>query len=118
MNSSITLSVHSFVDLITNSSSETYITASAKTTKAIKDILKLFLENANVATPVDELFDIKLVYTGYNDETGKEEEMEGTNEYRPSRVKISVKPGVKDFGELVKLLNKLNDAFEAVEFYN
>lgn len=120
MNSSIILSVHSFVDLITNSSSETYLTASDKTLGAIKDIIKLFLENANIATPVDELFDVKLVYTGYNDETGREEDMDGPDpdEFRPSRIKVSVKPGVTDFGELVKVLNALNSAFSAETFYN
>ena len=122
MKSSITLSIHSFVDLITNSSSETYITASDKTINVVKDIIKLFLENANVATPVDELFDVELVYTSEEYDKVKdmyvEEEREGTNECVPSRVKISVKPGVTDFGELVKVLNNLNGAFESVEFYN
>lgn len=118
MNSSIVLNIHSFVDLITNSSSETYITATNKTVTAIKNLIKLFLENANIATPVDELFDVKLVYTDYDDETEKEVEREGTSEYHPSRIRVTVKPGVKDFGELVKLLNKLNDAFTATEIYN
>jgi len=122
MKTSIILSIHSFVDLITNSSSETYITASDKTVKVVKDIIKLFLENANIATPVDELFDVKLVYTReeYDEKKKKyvEWEHEGTSEYTPSRVKISVKPGVTDFGELVKVLNNLNGAFQSVEFYN
>jgi hypothetical protein len=114
---SIVINFHSFVDLITNSSSETYITASDKTISAVKDIIKLFLEAANIATPVDELFDVKLVCTDYSDDD-KEIEREGESEYRPSRVKVSVKPGVTDFGDLVKVLNALNTAFSSQEYYN
>lgn len=118
MTTSLILNVHSFVDLITNSSSETYITATDKTVAAVKNIVKLFLENANISTPVDELFDIKLVCTEYNGDTDKEEDREGTSDYAPSRIKVSVKEGVTDFGKLVKVLNALNGAFYAHEFMN
>ena len=113
----IILNIHSFVDLITNSSSETYATANDKTVETVKNILKLFLENANVATSVDKLFDVKLVHTEYDYGDNKiEVEGDDPDQVTPSRIKVSVKEGVTDFGELVKVLNTLNDAFSAEEF--
>ena len=118
----IILNIHSFVDLITNSSSETYATANDKTVETVKNILKLFLENANVATSVDKLFDVKLVHNEYdygnNNASPNKIEVEGNDpdQINPSRIKVSVKEGVTDFGELVKVLNTLNDAFSTEEF--
>ena len=113
---SILLYVHSFVDLITNSSSETYISANDKSISVVKDIIKLFLENANIATPVDELFDVKLVYTDYDEDLNRGVDKEGESDIHPSRIKVSVKDGVTDFGALVKALNALNGAFSTQEF--
>lgn len=115
---SITLPIHSFVDLITNSSSETYVTATKKSVSSVKDILKFFLEKNGITTPVDELFDVKLVYTGYNNETGKEEDQEGESEYQPSRVTITVKDKSPENKKLAKLLDSFASSFTAVEYMN
>lgn len=53
----ITVIIHSFVDLITNSSSEIFISATDKTLKAVKDIINNLTDGK-----CDELFDVALVY--------------------------------------------------------
>jgi hypothetical protein len=113
---SIVIPVHSFVDLITNSSSETYVTTSEKSVEAIKNLIKLFLEKSSNLTLVDELFDVKCMYSVYNDETGKDEEFEGTSIYYPSYIRITTKPGVTGYNDLIKALTDLNNSFSAEEF--
>ena len=116
---SIIVPIHSFIDVITNSSSETYITCNGKTIDVIKSVLKLFLENANIATPVDELFTVDLVYKwkDKDDENYVCEVISDYDEDGPTLLRVSLKdPTNPNFGELVKLMNKLNDAFTAEEF--
>ena len=44
MNSLLSISSHSFVDLITNSSSELFVCDGRKTVEAVKEILQILLE--------------------------------------------------------------------------
>lgn len=64
--------VHSFVDLITNSSSEVYVEATDATIKGIKKLVNHLLQltapspTAHVMLTADDLFDIDVVYTCYD----------------------------------------------------
>jgi len=118
---SITIPIHSFVDVITNSSSEVFVTCNSKTIEVVKSIIKLFLENANISTPVEELFDVQLTYDwreGEDDEVCTNPD-EQDWEAGPTSIRVSLKdPNNPNFGELVKLLNQLNGCFEGAEFAN
>jgi len=117
MKTTLTISVHSFVDLITNSSSEVYVTANKKTVKVVKSIIELFLKNAGIERDVGELFTIELVYTGYDGETDEEADMIGESDYAPSRIRITQKTDSgEDLKKLSDVLNKLNGAFEGKDF--
>ena len=113
---SIIIPIHSFVDVITNSSSEVFVTCNKKTIEVVKSILKLFLENANISTPVEDLFVVELVYDN------SEEVCEDPQEYDengPTSLRVSLKdPTNPNFGELVKLMNQLNSCFYGEEFAN
>lgn len=65
--------VHSFVDLITNSSSETFTAATEATAQAAKDIVNGILKAAGSKKTSDALFDINLNYVVKNEATGYEE---------------------------------------------
>jgi hypothetical protein len=54
------IKIHSFVDLITNSSTEIYIEATSHTTKAIKEIVDNILKIGGSSLTCDDLFDITL----------------------------------------------------------
>lgn len=65
--------IHSFVDLITNSSSETYISATSATVQSVKEIIKNLLSLADSSKTADDFFDIDIGYDDvYIDEKLKE----------------------------------------------
>ena len=114
---SITIPIHSFVDVITNSSSEVFVTANEKTVEVVKEIINVYLKDAGYAETADQLFDIELVYDGY-DENDKRVEKVGESEYSPSRIRVTPIASVDNpkLIELAKLMNKLNGAFIGAEF--
>jgi hypothetical protein len=119
---SITIPVHSFVDVITNSSSEVFVTCNGKTIEVVKSIIKLFLENANIASPVDDLFVVELVFDN-RDEDDEDyvctDPDGGGYEDGPTSLRVRLKdPNNPNFGELVKLLNELNQCFSGEEYAN
>ena len=70
MKTSLIIPIHSFVDVITNSSSEIFVSADQNTVKAIKKLVDNIISasawgndqaNADIAT-ADDLFDFELVY--------------------------------------------------------
>ena len=67
----ILIPIHSFVALITNSSSEVFISATEDTVQTAKDIINSF-----TGGKYDELFDVKLVYSQYNYMDGTYKEIE------------------------------------------
>ncbi len=109
------ISVHSFVDVITNSSSEIFVTANEKTVALVKELINFHLKDAHYAETADELFDVKLVFKGYDDNTGAEIEQ---SEYSPSKIRITTKSSVENprLIELAKILNKLNSLFTTETF--
>jgi phage terminase Nu1 subunit (DNA packaging protein) len=63
---SIIIPVHSFVDLITNSSSEVFITADENTVAAVRQLIDSLLKVAGSTKTSRELFDVDVVSKYYN----------------------------------------------------
>ena len=59
---SIYIPIHSFVDVITNSSTELYVEATEQTVTVAKNILAAVLKATGSTQTVDELFDVTLAY--------------------------------------------------------
>jgi hypothetical protein len=75
----IAIPIHSFVDLITNSSTEIYIQAKQKTVDTVKEIINHLLKIGNEGKPAysaDDLFEISLFNTSAADrkEYGEDDE--------------------------------------------
>lgn len=66
MNTSLIIPVHSFVDLITNSSSEIFVAADQGTVKAIKKLVENLIAATGGTTKADDLFTFDLVYLCYD----------------------------------------------------
>lgn len=109
--------VHSVIDVITNSSSEVFVTANTKTIEIVKEIINTYLKDACYAETADQLFDIELVHKGYND-NDEEIDVVGQSPYSPSRIRVTPISSVDNpkLIELAELMNKLNDAFHGSEF--
>ncbi len=84
------------VDLITNSSSETYVQASDKTVKALKDLVNLFL--AGTGTNCAAILDIKMV--------------EG-DECTTNKIEVTAKDPKHE--QTAKVMKRLVESFETVE---
>jgi hypothetical protein len=60
---SITFPIHSFVDLITNSSSEIYVSATESTLTAVEAVINSILKSQGIDKTASQLFNIKLTYS-------------------------------------------------------
>ena len=58
----IRIPIHSFVDLITNSSSEIFVSADESTVKAVKKLIDNILKASGSDKTVDDLFEIGIGY--------------------------------------------------------
>lgn len=56
----IKISLHSFVDLITNSSSEVFVSSSDHTERMVKELIDKILKNAGTEKTCDELFNVSV----------------------------------------------------------
>ena len=56
-----TLPIHSFIDLITNSSSETFIEATVKTKKAVTDLVNILLRQGESDKKCDDIFEVSII---------------------------------------------------------
>lgn len=63
MKTQVILHIHSFVDLITNSSSETFVSASASSVKTVKELVDNLFAVSGAKQPLkaDEVFDFAIV---------------------------------------------------------
>lgn len=113
----ITIPVHSVIDLITNSSSETFVTATDKAVNTIKEILSEFLSSVGDTRSVDEIFSVDLVYDGY-DKDDNYTAIVGTSEYAPSYVVVALKVNEENprYAKLAKLMTDLGDGFTSTAF--
>ena len=125
------LPIHSFVDLITNSSSEVFVCATEKTISTIHDAVNHLLKlNSNSNLKSEDLFDIKLAIVDedvYDEKTKNyhsETHLKGSDEFSDleeyKAITLSVKPKIEDANieAAAKILNTLKDTFEGVDKYN
>ncbi len=94
---SLIIPIHSFIDVITNSSSETYIYADKGTIDAIKKIINGILIGAGSTKTCDDLFDVTL---------------EGTD------VRVLAKGDDINLAEAGRLLSNITGYFEIESEYN
>jgi len=130
MNKYYILNLHSVVDLITNSSSEIFVSASKKTVTAIKDTINNILKLGGSVATCDDLFDIKLWVDGEYYDNEKDEYVSVDGEYtaeierqmgdseRPPEITLRVKPKDKDSKEAkaaADVLSSLTSLFSIEE---
>lgn len=98
--------IHSFVDLITNSSTETYIQSTDKTVEMVKNLVNAILDASGSPYTCDDLF---VITSGGGD-----------NESVPNALVVEVKnPNASDETKAVaEAIRKLNGAFSTVEMMN
>lgn len=61
MNKSINISIHSLVDVITNSSTEIYISTHQKSIECLKELIDFILKASCSNKKVDELFEFEII---------------------------------------------------------
>jgi hypothetical protein len=105
--------LHSFVGLITNSSTEIYTTCTEKSVDMVKEFISEVLRAAKSDKTVDELFDVRCYMVEYdeeNDEYPDYEHLDFHDEARPVFMNIVSKSDNTDITNLV------TDIFEQKEF--
>ena len=127
MKTKISIKIHSFVDLITNSSSEIFVQANDKTIESIKEIVNNLLGIANSELKFDDLFTAHLQVMDYDSyeyikesEVTEEHKTENYDGYSESQVTVEVKSGVEDerAKSAAKLLSNLENLFSMSSVYN
>lgn len=113
--------VHSFLDLVTNSSTEIFISANEATIKALKDLINNILKAGGSEVTADMMFDFTLAvedpdaypskFYPVDSEEGKKvlEENEGANYDRGPKQVVLVNPKIKDCPEIVSVAKWLAD---------
>ena len=131
------IKIHSFVDLVTNSSTETYVCATEKTMETVKELLGMFVGKNNVDAMFDfyfsyESYDSKeeLIQDGVNPEDILSESKWGECEVKVadpsdapenSHVELNIKPKVElseDGKKVLELLSGLIDTYEIEAYYS
>ncbi len=83
--------VHSFVDLITNSSTEIYIQATTKTVESVKEIINNLLKVNSSGYTADDLFEISLFNSSLADRIRWDGEDANTEEDDYDNIELKVK---------------------------
>jgi len=99
----IVLNVHSFNDVITNSSSEIFVNCNNKTIEAVKTLINYFLEKGGSTKKADDLFVFKTVADNARDHTTLKSEI---------CLEIITKNNAK---EVINLTNEIRNAFDIFE---
>ena len=126
----LTIPLHSFVDLITNSSSEIFVQADENTIKSVKKLIDNLIKASGSDKTADDLFEIDLGYEVVNNETydtelvtkerfdeieEKYNEREDTNEDGEDEPKYSLRyseSGCRNSNIVVRVKDKSNKAAE------
>lgn len=124
--------IHSFVDLITNSSSQVFITANEKTVAAVRDMIDNLMKVAGSTKTSVDLFDIDIVDAYYGKTRAESdaavaagEADEGEIQYlfgerdTPAKTAIRVIPKVNtpESAAAAKYLSKLTAMFSIESHY-
>ena len=103
--SEIRIHIHSFIDIITNSSTEIYVQASEHTIKNIKSLVDSILSIGGSPLKCDDIFIMKLVSDREEDEDEDEDEDNGYDDEDYSDVSVSVNPIIE--GDNARLASKI-----------
>lgn len=113
--------IHSFLDLVTNSSTEIFITADESTIKALKQLVNDILKAGGSEVTADMMFDFQLAvedpdaypskFYPVDSDKGKEllEEHADANYDRGPKNVVLVNPKIKDCPEVVAVAKRLAD---------
>lgn len=126
--------IHSYINLITNSSTEIFISANEKTLAAIRSIVDNVLAAGGSSSKADDLFSFELVVEDPDSYPTKHylvdspegqkiiDDNEDANEYRGSKraVRVTAKVGVegRSLDDTAKVLSNLAGLFEIDAWYN
>ncbi len=127
------ISIHSWIALITNSSSEIFVSANEKTLAMVKDIINKTLKLGDSNKTVDDLFTVNLVYgpleswqdggpceeMDYLSPEGSAKFEEISYESKPEiRIKVVPKVAGADAKQLAEYMSNLTKTFDIEEKYN
>ena len=112
----LTIKIHSFIDIITNSSTEIYVQATQQTVKNLISLIDSVLAIGGSPLKCSDVFLITLSSNNDEDENDDEEDYDDYN----TRFYIEAKPllDTNDAKVASSILCKLQDLFEAVEIEN
>ena len=108
----VVIPVHSFMDVVTNSSSETFVTVDEKALKTIKEILNALLTAGGSKKTVEDLFTFELLNVkpwDFSDEDWNEEDIGP----QPNYNKLIVKAKDPKNTAAAACLTALQTTFEA-----
>lgn len=106
LKSAYIIPIHSFVDLITNSSTEIYIQATTKTVESVKEIINNLLKVNGSSYTADDLFEISLFNSSLADRIEWDGEDANTEEGEYDNIELKVKAKDSD-NELTSATAKL-----------
>lgn len=136
---SLFIPIHSFVDLITNSSTEIYVQADKHTIEAIKGVINAILKSVAAGVTADDLFEFDLTVNVDNPkpraEWGPNESyyvnvstssVEGKaylfdkedNYESPAKISVSVKSKNPELAQAAQVLSSLTSLFNIEANYN
>lgn len=122
----VSIPLHSFVDLITNSSSEVFVEPTEKTKDVIYDIIDLLLKREGIDKKSRDIADVWLYVLSdvFNESTQRYEERqvyEGDVEYDAScksvYLEVVVRPEYENIKKFTDLLSQLVGTVEGVSKY-
>lgn len=102
----LTIPIHSFVDLITNSSTEVYVNADNGTIQAVKELINNILQGSGSTYNCDDLFDITL---------------DGNEDDVTHGIVVTAKsdvPNLSNVTAAAKILSNLTGLFDITAEYN
>jgi len=102
----LVLHIHSFSDVITNSSSEIFVNSNRDTIKTVKKLINYFLEKGGSDKKADDLFVFKIV---------DDDPQDHVTLHAESCLEIITKTNAD---EVINLNNEIRNAFEIVEICN
>jgi hypothetical protein len=118
---SLTIPIHSFVDLITNSSTEIYIEADKGTIEAVKALVNNLLKVAKSDLTADDLFTITLLTKNddYEFVENPEKVSESDEGYREAKISVVAKDSDSvEAQAAAKVLSDLTGLFDINASYN
>ena len=123
----IILPLHSFVDLITNSSSEVFVEPTEKTKDVIHEIVDVILKKDGFDLKSKDIIDVQFfvlrdVYDKQLDKYVEKKVYKGSKDYSEDtcqsvQIEVTVKPEYQNIKEITDLLIKLINTIEGVSKY-